>query len=425
MTTKPPLTPDPDFVRMQQLFASWAVCGVHEVLEPMWSPKEAEARFQDFDAVNAKDFFLYRILVDLQKAGFAMFRWRQFAERLQGEQKPHDLDLQAHVAEQSLWQRRLVEMLVRLIGFAQTNEVPYYYHYLLVADLERSLHEQAEQREFFGAESLWLKEHANARRRMLAELTATGRVDRKRCWYLTEADETTAGRGLLANTRTLIKLALKNATLMERRSLGYCYRNGFSEPSSAMHFEPLPTYRDVNVETFRFVCLQSGFLGMTVLTRVQELFGILRETEACKFARQSAQGGTPGKIAGTAKKGDFVIVVLGRKKPFLAEVTEVIVSQYGNESYSVQYLDEQPLPGMITDVVMPDRIAMYLEREGLLAESRAVLGGLACDEASALALAGIPQGVMDESMRKSAVETWTTAIRDVYTRQLEDALARK
>jgi hypothetical protein len=225
--------------------------------------------------------------------------------------------------------------------------------------------------------------------------------------------------------RALTTLALQKGTPVERRSLGFCYRNAFSNPSSSIHFEPLPgDGRELDFARLRFGVLQAGFLCAAILVRVEKLFGIVRETPACRFARRAIQGSAIPGISHTALVGDFVVVMLGGKQPFLAQVTEVVPSQYGNESYRVRYLDELPFLGLTVDSVPADRIAPYQKHADLRDELRKELAGITRDEGRVHLLDELTGEEIDESMRKAVTMVWTMAFRDIYKRQLEATLKK-
>ncbi len=406
---------------MQQLLVGIACLGPAEILQRMWSPEEAVARFKTFNGQNAKEYFLYTVLVELQKAGLTMTRWVEFFDRssemAEWSQTLKDLDVQCRISEQSLWHRKLVEMLVHLIGFTQTPETEYFHHYLTAAELQQTLHDQKEQTEFFGHASDYLDEKVKLD--TAAFLRAP--IDWSRAWYLKDSKSTppkSVRAPLLATTRSLVLRALQAGTPMERRNLGFCYRNAFSIPSSAIHFDALPWEgRKRDLQQFTVGLLQLGFLCADILLRVTQLFEIAGDTEHCVLARRFASAGVTSGLVGDAEEGDFVIVVQRGSSPLLGRVSELLRSKYGNESYRITYLDDQRLAAVSSDIVPADCVTIYQKhvdlREQMVAQVREYSGGTV-------------SMTLDESDIESALEyavktTWDLALRDVYQRSLDSS----
>lgn len=406
---------------MRQLLVGIACLGPAEILQRMWTPEEADARFKTFDSQNAKEYFLYTVLVELQKAGLTMSRWVEFldrpAETADWSQSLKDLDAQSRISEQSLWHRKLVEMLVHLIGFAQTPDTEYFHHYLTAAELQRTLHDQKEQIEFFGHSSDYLDEKAKLEK--TAFLGAT--VDWSRAWYLRDSKPTppkSVNASLLATTRSLVLRALHAGTPMERRNLGFCYRNAFSNPSSTIHFEALPWEgRKRDLQQFAVGLLHLGFLCADILLRVTQLFEVAGDTEHCALARRVASAGVTSGLVGDAENGDFVIVVQRGSRPLLGRVSEVLRSNYGNESYRITYLDDQRLAAVPSDVVPADCVTIYQKhvelREQALARVR--------DRSGSTVSPTLDEHDIEAVLADAVKTTWDLALRDIYQRSLDSS----
>ena len=406
---------------MRQLLVGIACLGPAEILQRMWSPEEANARFKTFDAQNAKEYFLYTVLVELQKAGLTMTRWVEFLDRssetAKWSQSLKDLDAQSRLSEQSLWYRKLVEMLVHLIGFAQTPDTEYFHHFLTAAELQQTLHDQKEQTEFFGHASDFLAEKAKL------ETTAFlgAPIDWSRAWYLRDSKSTppkSVRAPLLATTKSLVLQALQTGTPMERRNLGFCYRNAFSTPSSTIHFEALPWEgRKRDLQQFTVGLLQLGFLCADILLRVTQLFGIAGDSEHCVLARRVASAGVTSGLVGDAENGDFVIVVQRGAHPLLGRVSEVLRSKYGNESYRITYLDDQRLAAVSSDIVPADCVTIYQKhvelREQTLAQVR--------EHSTGTGSTTLDEHELEAALADAVKTTWDLALRDIYQRSLDSS----
>lgn len=388
-----------------RIFGEVAFRAPGEILEPLWSPAEAAARFRDFSRENAREFFLYKVLLDVQKVGAAMLRW---ADALQEVKEPSNpvaqIQLEARIAEHYLWQRRLVEMLALLVGFASTNEPIFYFHYLLLREQEALRHTQREQERYFGSRSAWTDQQIAAGSAAVSSLVAAPGFDVSRCWYLHQSR--------LASMAHVIAIALEHASPMERRSLGYCYGIGYSAPSEGIHFDPL-SKADLRLGTLEFSSLQSIFLCATVITRVQELLGEVRDGIGCQWARHAAHTPTSNGLRGRVTTGDFVAVIL-RDQPYCAEVTGVTTSRYGNESYEVEFLREQP-EGLARDSLLPRFVVPRLLRAGMADEVRAVMRECKFPEEQ---IAALSDEDIHPHIRTAALRFWDVAGRDLTMREI-------
>lgn len=426
------------------LFCRLVLLGPAELLERVAAPKEAAERFRVFDAQNARDFLLFRCLLEVQKAGFSLQRAIAFLERFDAldEQERQNafytLDVEAFVAELSVWHRKLVEVLFRLVGFSKTNDVAYYYHYLSVVELEGLLFEQMEQRDFFGSSSEYRRREVDRLALRLGELTATGAVNLAQCWHVAAASFENQLRKrkapLSANVKALAQFALRNAKPAERQALGYCYRHAFSVPSATIHFSSLPSEQKLDIARLEVTGFQIAFLAFSVIARVEALWGMTVDDEACNVARRSAdRGDIVGPFEQRAEVGDFVIVTVAADRAYIAEVLEVLRSDYGNESYRVKYLADKPHPDVGEDTVMPDLVHEYVRGRDAVAALQENFrrlntkpdGSVDEDAVRELLAAGV-----QEAMREGVATTWRLGMREYVHRQMakgrdEDAVEAK
>jgi hypothetical protein len=104
-----------------------------------------------------KDAYLYRILDEVQKAGVSIQLWREYLSDTKRDEKvPGQLErvlFESVVDDQSYRARKLVEALVELICFSDTDQEIYYRDFFLLRDLHLSVESQRDRREFFAFES--------------------------------------------------------------------------------------------------------------------------------------------------------------------------------------------------------------------------------------------------------------------------------
>ncbi len=89
--------------------------------------------------VSSRDYFVYAALDEVQKAAIALLQWTEVLEGDHDDPSSDDPEGRVILAsvrdDQRLRIRKLVELLVDAICFSESNEPPYYRHYLLLRDL--------------------------------------------------------------------------------------------------------------------------------------------------------------------------------------------------------------------------------------------------------------------------------------------------
>ena len=178
----------------------------------------------------------------VQKAGFVFSRWNDFLESnaLSGTESVNDQIMETFIDEQSLWQRKLMEGLLLLINFSSTNESSFYYHLLLLQDLDRYRNMLLEQKDFFVRSSaLTEKTVALLTERIQTVEDEIG--DLSVCWYLPEAKpiRQRKQRPVVSSLRQQFKRALDLVTRSEKTAICYTYGQSYRETSGNIHFNPI------------------------------------------------------------------------------------------------------------------------------------------------------------------------------------------
>jgi hypothetical protein len=401
---------------------SWIVgTGPIQILEKLATPAEAEVKYKSYNTDNAREFLIFQSLVEVQRAGIAMEQWPTLVDYSDVNRPIKNADkvvLATLVPQQSVWRRKLVEILLCVIGFEETNELQYYHHYLLLTDLARVSFRRAHQSTYFGSDSTTLAARMDELKATLALLQSKS-IDLSRCWYLksdkrtARAFEKTAPHQLLASAGQLVQQSLRACTPAERRALGYCYEHAFSAPSEAIHFNPLPNEHRMDLERAHFEHLQCAFLAAAILVRCQKLSGIHPSGGSCARAGEMLRSDSTNPFYDIAKPGDFVVVTLDPERVYVAEVFEVRSSSYGYESYGVEYLHERPYAHITRDHVMPDLVHLILR--GTDARNTVV------DRLNAVMPPGttIAPSKLRDVIRDSVVDMWTNGIRQHFLNHLE------
>jgi hypothetical protein len=239
-----------------EMFRHAVLLGPAELLE-LLSPPDCHTKDR------ARDYYVHKCLVEVQKVGFAISRWIDSVNAVTSNEKASktvvSLSIEAIVDEQSVWRRKLAEILSSAICFSAANEQSYYHHHFLVAEYVRVNYDSKEQEDSFGSRSATIEEYARKLWSEIDALERTGSIQPARCWYLSKPVPVNSipcnhWRKLESSAKQRLMRALQDGTNPEKRALGFCYDNAFSNPSAAIHFSLLPRPREPNFGDFKFGC---------------------------------------------------------------------------------------------------------------------------------------------------------------------------
>lgn len=405
-------------------FARISIYGPPEFLEKLGTPEEVAARTASYSLGNAREFLVTRCLIALQTTAFCWGRWityvKEYREAVKTVKTPSPalkMQLSWIITEQAVWVRRLSEVLITLICYQKSNEDIYFYHRLLVEDLDRALYRAFEQREFFGLENSKILQHdITMLHQRIRDAEKQAGFDPDKCWYLHQVirlGDKPVERlkpGVMSSILKQARLALSCGTDTERRTLGYSYGVGISEPSELLHFTPLPTVEH-DTNQFIFGAARLGLLSCAILARAQEVLRLYPDTPITRSALEWLRQGDGGKspFSGVGDKGDFVVFFSHEKEPFLAEITDIADSLYGNSSYKIKFLAEKPLPNLDEDWVMANRFSLFRRKAELVNDTLDVMKDIKdkIDPKEWELLAS--QDALDFACRKSIQEVWELA----------------
>lgn len=381
-------------------------------------PKEKLLEYVHFTEQNARDFLLLRLLTEVQKVGFVMGRWNDFLDR-RAESPQTDAEeqgLDSLVDEQSLWQRKLLEGLVLLINFSSTNESNYYYHFLLLQELEHYRGMLKEQEDFFQHGSA-LTGKTVGRLVQQVERIETDMGLLTKCWYLPDPKPVHKRKAwpVLASLRQQLKSALSVATRREKTALGYTYGLSYGEMSGNIHFGATRLDYTSLDERFSFGLAQCGLLSIAILQRAHDLTNVMPEGINARL--MTADRNSPSKSNPTVKrleKGDFVFA----DGPHLGEVIDVVTSVFGYEGYLIEYLADTPLEGIDRAWFPSVEVQLFMKRKEI---AEGVLAQLKRDasEADTPALS-ISDAELQQATKEAVIELWRAGLAQ-YTKRVVTA----
>jgi hypothetical protein len=366
---------------------------------------------------DPRAYVLYTALDEVKKTAMYLVRLRDL---LQGPELVPSEDritrlLVTHLAEEQHARiRRLLEVLVLLILFDDTNDQEYYRHLLLLEELDDMVSANADLKEFYGVRSANIDESIEHQVEWIRQVEP--KIDISRCWYLAVrapiGDPTSLRPGrTLSSIRSRVRAAMPAMTAGEKLLFGYSYGGMYGHASEAVHYS-------VNRRDFRLrpgeeisAVGSLGLLNFHVLDRCHRLLG-MPEVPVATQLNDVLKRSHAGRLLHLAtvrdiSVGDFVLAYGD-----LAEVIEVEESRYAYRSYRVRYIAEKPKPTIQEDW-FPARYVqcLYTKEQFLQGMERLVqVGKLPPDIAAKMG--SLSPAELQPLLRESIATAWKLGLRD-------------
>jgi hypothetical protein len=369
---------------------------------------EATFRTQTFHSLP-RPFFLWTALDEVLKTGMFLMKLDGFLGE-QGLERPHPDEADpTHRAveavlleEERLRARRLCELLVQVVLFAQKDAPELYKHFLLLEDLASAVGHNTDLAQFHGVPSEWVKSAIDM---TLSELHALEPgIDANDAWYAgrharpVRAEE---WRTFLSSARQRLIRALPLMTDFERLALGTTYAEAFGAPSGTIHYRAGADPVDHSSEsTIVAEGTKLSLIALCIMRRIHDLLGRPPVPQLEQIARVLDSNQEPTRLLQSLNfrsivaAGDFVVA-----RGYFGQVVEERVSSFGYRSVRVDLLAERPLPQLAADWFRVRDVVRVFSREKLVAGVRATLG----DPAAV---------VDDETLRRAALSAWEAGLRD-------------
>jgi hypothetical protein len=435
---EPEATRDPDAEEVHDRYAAhrekwefWsrALLRAGEDLRALLHVDESGFRYVAGTAHGApRDYFLYSTIDEVEKVGVAVMGWDELLgpELIDPEDATSRVILERSLNEQSFWTRKMIEVLIDLVNFSETNEDAYYRHLLLLRDLRQHISIQQDLTTFYGAPSRNVEWSINRVYDEIRELEQNT-IDFNRVWYAPRALNAipTGPAGMLTSVRARLKTALPLMHPHEKLAAGLSYARAYGQTSEDIHFRPQATLHDISTDAIAAGIDRVAVDAVAVIRRIQELLGEVPGGINEQLRDSFEQNEFPGQVlarrtTGRAAVGEFVLA-----GGDLAEVVEVRESPFGYEVYKVNYLAERPLPGIDDDWFLAEHVERFYTEETFLEKMReAVAAGRAPADAVER-IEALPVEQRHELIRESLVATWEQAgLREwVRERQRQAAAA--
>lgn len=357
-----------------------------------------------FTAHNeARNYYLYGALDELEKAGVALMGYYQVLEDTSGETNDRiSRNIAASIVDQQMvWVRKLTEILAELILFSGTNSQEYYRHYLLInhlIDLKKAISDTSE---FFSCENLNHKHQKDETAKKIQQVEASMNISS--CWYLAPKKGGGKHSGIkakLISSKEKLQLAYMKAASDQKLALGTTYGNTYGRSSESLHPNFVKTNPDISSKNIKIGISEIDILAAHILLMCRKLLkdrrrkGFVAQLARVFRANELPQQLLKSKINPSIKKGDFVIAYGD-----IAEVIKIQKSKYGYRSFRVQYLGNPPLPTIPVDSFPAMFVKKFFDRKTIARQVKEKIKETTPD------LKVSNKGVSD-SLRKTAIDMW-------------------
>lgn len=326
---------------------------------------------------DPKGYYLYGVLNEVEKACFAMMQTADWIKESEAGYDPKDFDeekqrindnlLQSKIDELSVWERKMTELMVALVGFRNANEENYYRHFLAVHELQHLSHSQKDLSEYYDMRS----ENYTYQQQELHELIdgIAVNLDVTKTWYVQKNREGVLKRKLQSFDKRF-EYAFERMEEQLRATLRTQYLS-FGSQSRHIHVGTVSDKRNLELKDVSAHVGRIGMLTMHVVVLVKELLSAEGDGGAIETCTRIVnENDYPVDLHRRRTNPDVIVgdfVVAGGD---LAQVIRVNTSQkYGFKSFRVRFLEREPLPGITEDEFVGEHIRRIYRGEDLIKQT--------------------------------------------------------
>jgi hypothetical protein len=306
---------------------------------------------------------------------------------------------ESRIDETVLWERKMTEQLVNIVGFKRVKKDDYYRHYIILCEIERLSKISADFYQYHGAKSRNIEHQIVDLKADADRIVANLAPDK--CWYVNSIKSNKKSRYEIASYKQRLDRVLLWMTPNQKLIIGKSYGE-YAVQSGSLH----PGQSKIKDEVPSMKVLDSHFMRVTLLaTEV-----VLTAKDAMSIYNKKGWLGNMSKafksntypamlMAKFAKPdvdvGDFVVA-----HGDLAEVVKVNKSKFGYRGFRVKYLENPPIPSIPIDEMPAQYVRLYTKRKPIVDGVRELLASEGIGKPSTRAL--------NTAARKTVLEFWTT-----------------
>lgn len=362
--------------KRHKFFMEIAIKGSNILRKRLGIGEESYASMWGPSTGDPKSYFLFGALNEAEKAGVSMMFVSEYVvdSRAQAEKDLEEVVerrisnniFQTSIDEMSVWQRKLTELMVDLVGFRRVNSQDYYRHYITLHELVEKRRIQKDFREFYECDNKNLGEQVRDLEEKADTLAA--KLDPKKCWYA-KVDRGVIKRQL-RNFEERFNVVFPHMKEAQKAILR-TYGTSFGKQSAFLHPAKSASYEELSLDDLDAHIGRIGLLVLHVVGAAKDLMRI-HNTKGYLKALSDVVKKNDYPIAlfrkttrPSIQKGDFVLAYgdLGR-------VTKVTTSSYGYRCFRVRYLSAPPLPHLLEDEFPADYIHLLYKRKPIIDQMR-------------------------------------------------------
>lgn len=330
-------------------------------------------------AYDPKGYYLFGALNEVEKAGISMMQVSEFILESRANDVPDGLDdeqqriadnvLQSRIDEVVLWQRKMTEIMVDLVGFRGTNSKEYYQHYLVLQELASLRRTQADIKEYYGAVN---ENYAYQEADLVKQADQlAAKLDPNKCWYAIVKNGRITHR--LRSFEDKFKAVFPKMKVAQRAVMRTHYVS-FGSQSKSLHPGSSAGDRNLKLDDVDAHLHRVGLLTLHVVNAAKDLMRIHNTKGFLKMCADLVKKNDYPVELHTKKTrpdievGDFVIA-----GGYLCQVVKVIRSKYGYRSLRVKYLEKPPLPSTPEDEFIGELVRLYYKRKPLVEQVKKLL----------------------------------------------------
>jgi hypothetical protein len=307
-------------------------------------------------AVNEVEKILYKIIGMFSHEGY------------KSNQKHAPLAIESMREEQAAWKRKLIELLVELASFGQTNHQINYRHLLGIREYNSVLSVWRDWKEFYACENL---NHRSTLRLLDKNIRTTeGNLELDSCWYLKDKRPWSKRNDddklySLVSFHKQLKSILSSLQPYERLFIGLTYNRGFGLASTSIHAS-VGSLRGVAHEKEMSVAagITDALLGcMQCIIRITTLGHLQEKVEFASFLDAFDGNEIAAEIYKEYVDSAVQIGEIARVPGGSAMVMRVLTSDYGYKSYQVAYSGKPPLPDIPIDTFIAPHVELQFDQD--------------------------------------------------------------
>lgn len=239
--------------------------------------------------IDSRKYYLHNVLSEVDKSTFSVMFANDFLLANQpallipeSDKALNSKIMQTKIDELSLWRRKLIEILIDLIGFSKANNHNYYKHYNLLHELDKKQKQAKDHEEFWGCTNQLLKQKIQILEQEV-DLLAT-KIEVKKCWYAERKSNVLKCK--LSNERNRFIEILQQAKKYQKAIL-LSYRNSFGLLSEKLHPRRLIDENTKVISDFEHAIRGVSVLSLYVISAIKDLLrlhnvkGVLKQIADC------------------------------------------------------------------------------------------------------------------------------------------------